>query len=460
MRTFLKTTLLVLATSMLFAIEDNPTDNEPGEKDLQFLRDWFKEKRAVSIEDKGGDLSLSGVVRATYDNLSAKRWYLDNGQEVGEQQYNNTDSNTAENNFGIRFDIYFDYKTCNTWTHAEVKFANDMGTQGGSTSGINLVKAYFGYRIFEDGATIFDVEVGRNKNYARFDSKVQFNSFLDGVLAKYVTHFGDFLEFDIRAAGTVVDFVEKQFGWIAQLSLNNIGGFGLYFRYAFSWWFKRGPTRVFNGEGDALKSVTLSNNPQNRFKISQFLLGYELDPEVLHFPVNFYAAILLNHSALRGHINPYTRNFTQGNEPQNLFGGKKEHIAWYAGLTAGKLEKKGDWSVEVTYQVVEAQSVPEWDMAGIGNGNPNDFSIYADLLPDVSTPDDPSIPDDKGFPYGNTNFKGWNFNFGYLITTNISIILDYSFTNEKIGDLNPATLRPFPGKSDYHDFGVQLLYAF
>jgi hypothetical protein len=200
----------------------------------------------------------------------------------------------------------------------------------------------------------------------------------------------------------------------------------------------------------------MEKNPQFRFKISQWTLGYILDPEVLHFPVNFFGAFLFNHAATKHTEHPLLHE-TPGVRVTSLFGGKAESIAWYAGFTAGALEKKGDWAFEVTYQSVGAQSVPDWDMSGIGTGNPQGYVIYRDALSSVAT-----IPDDSGFPYGNVNFRGWDFNFSYLVTTNINVLLEYQFSREKLGNLKPAVdqPRPFPGDSDYHCFMAEILYSF
>ncbi len=90
---------------------------------------------------------------------------------------------------------------------------------------------------------------------------------------------------------------------------------------------------------------------------------------------------------------------------------KRVPNAWYIGFTLGKLCKACDWSIDINYQFVQAQAVPEFDLNGIGHGNAiNGLLSDAILL---------------GLPAGSahlfTNFKGWQFNALYALTDSLSI---------------------------------------
>ena len=41
----------------------------------------------------------------------------------------------------------------------------------------------------------------------------------------------------------------------------------------------------------------------------------------------------------------------------------------------GELKKKNDWSLDINYQVVQAQAVPDYDSVGIGLGNHGRFGV-------------------------------------------------------------------------------------
>ena len=52
----------------------------------------------------------------------------------------------------------------------------------------------------------------------------------------------------------------------------------------------------------------------------------------------------------------------------SLTNGKRANAGGYAGFTLGELKKKNDWSLDINYQVVQAQAVPDYDSSGIGLG--------------------------------------------------------------------------------------------
>ena len=407
------------------ADNEYPMDNAPDTKDINFLRNWFKTKRAVSVDEKGGDLSISGDVRFEYNGRT--------GRYNGDNALYGKDSGNARHEFKNRVDLFFDYRTCHTWAHIKLKFDNKMGVINGSTNKLVLEKGILGYRVFDNGkSAIVDLELGRTKLYNFFDSKVQFGALLDGASVRVANSFDRAFDFDLRAVYGVVSQKDNQYFAVAEADFMDIAETGIYAKYAYSHWRKHGYSKRWESNiGEWNPLGTLKDNPQFKFQISQFLLGYQMDPEVLRFPLKIYGAFLINHAAQE-----VATTYAQIAD--------KERTAWYAGLTAGQVVKRGDWSAEVVYQSVGAQSVPDFDMAGIGNANPEASLLYAN-----------KAPGSFESPFGNTNFKGWTADVMFAVTNNVSLLLEYDWSKHKKGQLGTVPLT-----FDYHRFGASVIYAF
>lgn len=433
----------------VFAETNYPMDNEPESKDIEFLRNWFKTKRAVSIEEKGGELSLSGAVRAEYNGQSGR---ADTTGGEGSALYG-SETPSANNDFKNRVDLFFDYRTPHTWASIKLKFNNRMGSLGGQSSQLTLEKGIMGYRIFDNGkSALIDIELGRTKLYNMFDSKTQFNSILDGGSIRFADSIEGVFDLDMRVAMGLVDVRYNQHAYFGEIDFMDIGEIGLYFKYAYSHWRKHGtsaPWRTTNGTFGRMLTggsvVPVVDNPQFRFQISQFLLGYDMDPEVLRFPLKMYGAFSMNHAA---QDTPVTANGTSFTLPKN------QRYAWYAGFTAGKIVKRGDWSLEVIYQSVGAQAIPDFDVAGIGLGNPYGYNLYQ---PAFGAPTGiAALPVYSG-PAGDANYRGWTADLMFAITNNISVLLEYDWSKQKSRSFGSATNG---AKQDYHRFGVNAIYAF
>lgn len=417
----------VVGMGEVHADHEYPMDNAPDTKDIDFLRNWFKTKRAVSIDEKGGDLSMSGDVRVEYNGKSGRH----NGNPVF-----GTSTGNVRHEFKNRVDLFFDYRTCHTWAHIKLKFDNTMGVISGTTNKLVLEKGILGYRIFDNGkSAIVDLELGRTKLYNFFDSKVQFGAMFDGGSFRIANSFDRTFDFDFRAAYGVVAQKSNQYFAVAEADFMDIGETGVYLKYAYTHWRKHGSSQRYETPSatqtgwQALES--LQDNPQFKFQISQFLVGYQMDPEVLRFPLKIYGAFLVNHAAKEVATAFATINH-------------KEKTAWYAGFTAGQVVKRGDWSAEVIYQSVGAQSVPDFDMSGIGNANPDASLIYAHKgIGSVAA------------PFGNTNFKGWRADLMFAVTNNVSLLLEYDWSKNRKKQIGSSELT-----FDYHRFGASAIYAF
>ena len=148
----------------------------------------------------------------------------------------------------------------------------------------------------------------------------------------------------MKAGAFVIDQRVNHFGWATEVGFLSIGGSDLDIRYSFIDWQKRGKNRCF-----------ILDPVGSKFQISQFTLAYEIVPKFLNTNSLFeiYGAFLINTAARKN-------KFTDG---------KRANLGWYIDLYAGNVVKKGDWTFEVIYAYVQAQAVPDFDIAGPGRGN-------------------------------------------------------------------------------------------
>lgn len=433
------------ATTPLTADESDGSNFEEdlNERDFNALRDFLKAKRAIDITENTSTLTLSGDVRTEWRHLNEKAC----GETLRGAGSVIRGRPVSRNDFDIEFNLYFNYVYDRSWAVAQVRYDNSAGVDdnghpcfpaneddvgspcspgprekallcngdpegyhgSGACGDLCLKKAYFGYNLYLDGCSSFDVELGRRGNlYNVFDSNVQFLSRFDGILLKYDTSLESVSDWYLHAAGFVVDEKVNHFAWIAEMGFMNIADSNINFKYSFVDWEKNGTNRCF------------ARNPAGfRFLNSQFTLSYNIDPEVFSQPITFYGAFLMNHAA---------RRLVVGDSKT------RQNTAWYAGVLIGKVRKEGDWALEVQYQVVRAQAVPDNDSAGICRGNVLDESFTTCSR------------------RGNTNFKGWKIETLYALTNNITMdaILEWSkAADSRIG-----------GKHSYSKFEMEAIYAF
>src|ERR1700733_10717121 len=103
----------VLMTGMVSAAED--MNNE----DIQALRDWINSKRMITVKELGGQLSISGEVRA---EMQANNVVVDGKSQRGRG------TGKSNHDYDVEFNLGIDYRTENTWAAARIKFDNDAGT--------------------------------------------------------------------------------------------------------------------------------------------------------------------------------------------------------------------------------------------------------------------------------------------------------------------------------------------
>lgn len=436
MKNFLCLVLLFSAT--LFAAVDNlgptasgflsegnfgPQDDDDF-IDPHVLRDFIESKGLIECRKKTGLLTVAGDVRARWITSGEAAESLIHPGELIKQRGQGT--KTAENVYKSEVNIFLDYVAPRSWVSTKLKWVALDGIDGGSATRVELDRAFIGYDIFSKKKEDFYIEVGRSRLDYIFDSRIEFGSLFDGLHIYYTNCWPWLGEFIIHGGPFIVDSFTNHYAWIIETGVVGWAGTGFGFKYSLVDWHRFAPTLDYGNIKDAGKN-TVRNNPRYSFLVSQMLFGYERKIDFLGCKTLYiYGAVLANHDAKH---TPTTS-------------GKKLNGAWYAGFTLGKLCKACDWSLDVIYQSVQAQAVPEFDLCGIGHGNAANSLLSDAILLGLS----PALA--RGF----TNFKGWAASILYAMSDNLSLRAQGQYTtprNKSIG-----------GDFRFKSFEMSVIYAF
>jgi hypothetical protein len=196
--------------------------------------------------------------------------------------------------------------------------------------------------------------------------------------------------------------------------------YGVDLKYSFIDWKRRGKNRAFK------------HNPRGaQFQNSQFTLAYHVQEEWCYGePLKLYGAFLVNHAAKKHHFEE-GKSITQ-----------KKNLAFYVGFLYGEVCHAGDWSLDVTYEWVQAQAIPDPDNAGIGRGN-----VLGETFTQQGTG-----TGSAAYARGNANYKGWRFEGLYAVTDNLSLDALFQFSR--------AESKRYGGYLNYNKFKLQAIYAF
>lgn len=461
----------------LFAIKDvsaqigqeTSFDRQLRSIDDQPLREFVESKENIDVKQKANNLDISGDVRFYWQNLQEKGESLyENISSSGDNQNssrthekyrafrggNHVDREglpLGKNIFDVEFNLKMKYSYKKSWAMAHIQLDNPAGSRAsvrckeefpifnesgskvverksrntrrnlkgsGLAAAINLKRAYIGYNVWADGKHRVDIELGRRKFDDIFLSEIQFGNRFDGILLKYATAFDEIADFYWNTGAFVIDQRVNHFGYVTELGLLNIGDYGIDLRYSFVNWSKYGRNRCFY------------RNPEGTdFANSQISFSYKITPEFFctEVPVEFYGGFLVNHAAK---ATRFTKN-------------KKENLGWYGGIYLGQVIKEGDWAIDIEYVVVQAQAVPDADISSIGRGNIFNEGLF-DEMDDLGSLDIPRR--------GNGNFYGWRLNYLYALTDNLTADFVYQWSQ--------AQNRRIGGTHSYHDFEMEVIYAF
>jgi len=239
-----------------------------------------------------------------------------------------------------------------------------------------LRKCFAGYNVWERGTSRFDLEIGRRRLYDVFDSRIQFGSYFDGVLARFASSFEGITDFSLKASAFVVDQRVEHFAYVGELELLNLWDSGFDLKYSLIHWDREG------------KNSYQKKHPKGvRFVNSQVTAAYNLSPDLLNMKAKVYGAYLHNHKAPKWHGSNY----------------KRANDAFYVGALLGEIVRKGDWSADFCYQWVQAQAVSERDGTDSCRDNPKAVSFY-----------------NKKWG-GTSNYQGWRLEGIYALTDNWTI---------------------------------------
>lgn len=306
-----------------------------------------------------------------------------------------------------------------------------LGWHGtGKCNNLCLKKAFMGYNLFTCADEKFDIELGRRRLSHVFDSSIQFLSQFDGVLVKYSNSDDYWGNWYFYGAGLVVNERINHFAWVVELGFLNILDSGFDVKYSFIDWRKNGRAQCLrppeeDPDGNIISDRFFRNPDGFKFLNSQWTLTYHLNEDYFCAPARIFGAFLLNHNQ-----NKASYPFLNSNERGYV---KNCNYGWYIGFKVGEVFKEGDWSFEAQYQHVEPIAVPDGDSSGIGRGNVLDESFTS-------------------VGRGNTNFKGFKFEFLYGLTDNLTVDSIVEWTREIRDELG--------GPHRYSKVEIEAIYAF
>lgn len=388
-------TLFYFCTSLLFFGAKAYAEFE--EKDIEALRQWVNTKRQVTVNEKGGSLSISGEVRSEMQASYEKR----NGVS---QRGARTPFHVPHATYDVEVNLMFDYRTDRTWGSVKLEFDNNAGVFNGTLSKIKLERAYFGGRYVKTEDMTMDFEIGRRRIVTIVDSKLQGDSFFDGIFARWDQDFEHIAKAYVHAGVFLIDELRSQYGYLGELGLLDIADSGFYTKYLLIDWHTK------NLHNDL-------NNLRFRFLTNQLLLGYKFIPSKLNKLVVIYVG---------GLVNPIAKQLKITNHKRANWGG-------YAGFSIGELKKAGDWAMDANYQVVQAQAVPQFDATGIGTGNASGGGFYTVNFNGTGAPTTRRTAGGSG-----TNFQGYTITLEYLITNNLVIFQSWAQSHSLDSSIGPT----------------------
>lgn len=471
---------LGLSSTHVFGQQDTGFERRLDNRDDTAVREFVESKENIDVREKASNLEISGDVRFVWQNkhergrvlfvdessssdiirpiprsdIDSKYQNLRGGRHVGRDEIP-----ISCNEFYVKFNLKVKYDFDKTWAMGHLQFVNLAGISAspdckadfpifnssgsevvekikldrsfaghgsGVGAGINLKRAYIGHNLYADGKHRLDLEIGRRQLDDIFMSEIQFDNYFDGVLLEFASEIDKFSDWYLKGGVFVIDQRVNHFGWATEIGFLHLFDTSWDVRYSFIDWRRYHFNRCF-----------IDDAAGSKYQISQFTLAYQITPKIFNYevPVELYAAFLVNTAAKK------TR-FARG---------KRANLGWYFDLYAGNVVKKGDWTFEFIYAAVQAQAVPDYDVAGMSRGN-----ILNTRFEDVAFAHSPSSSssDIRGYfiSQGNANYQGCLFDFLYAVTDNLSIDLSYEFS--------VAADKHIGGSHNYHNLEFEFLYAF
>jgi hypothetical protein len=395
---------LAVLAAPLSGAEESAQKAGPNSAQAVILQEWLADNFAVKLKNKGGQLQLAGAIAVEGAGVSEK---INGNQMRGECG----PCEKPNYPFTVGFTLNGSYKAPRSWAVFYLNFGNDMGIKPGQTDGISLDRAFFGYAFIDNGDQRLELNLGRRFIGDIFNSSIQFDSQLDGLDVKYADVIPKVGDFYIQGAVFLVNQLTNHWAWAAEAGLLNVAETGLYMQLSFIDWYKGGKTDLELETSIGVEDMFAVHNPRYRFMNLQPQIGYEFQIPLWgkERDINFYGAVSYNFLArpltIQNSGKPEPYSFC--NEccdcccPPKCVNIPRAPWAGYVGVTIGDLGEPGDFLCDLHYEYVQAQSVPEFDLAGIGLGNCQKNDLYASGM-------------------GVTNYQGVAFKALYQITPHIT----------------------------------------
>ncbi|MFY7843397.1 MAG: hypothetical protein ACOVOR_05230 [Rhabdochlamydiaceae bacterium] len=372
-------TIYLLSFSFLFSDTiDNSSDR--SQSDIDALKEWVNSRRQIKIKEMGGTLSIGGEVRA---ELLSGREFKNGVKQRGVGGI----SGLPKNVYDIEVNLMLDYRSERSWSGIKLEFDNDAGIYNGSLNKMKVEKAIIGYRLVDSDIYTVDLELGRRKMSSMVESKIMYSSFYDGFWLKWDRSYEKLGDLYAHGGYFIVDEKAHHYSYLFELGLLNLANTGFYTQYSLIDWH----TKTYD---DHIKREVFN------FVVSHLTTGYKFTPKKLNKLVNLYLGGCFNHNAKKIDLSQNTRSNGAG----------------YLGLSVGQLSKKGDWSLDINYQIVQAQAIPDFDNMCVGSGgNATDSGFYLKKIREMK---ERQIPSEAA---GNGNCRGFQITFEYLLRDNLNI---------------------------------------
>ena len=390
-------------------IKPPKASNSFSQEEIDQLREWIKSKRqTVGIKSLGGELTFSGEVHTGMN-------YVNEVVDGVRQRGVNAATPLPSRDYMVEVDLLMNYRADYSWATSKIRFKNREGVISGTADKLTLDRGFIGVSLAEGETYQMALEAGRRKFNYTFDSKIEFGSYMDGLLFKYDQSIDVVGDLYFYGGPFVVDFLNDHYGYMFELGALNVGNTGIYIKYSFIDW----DTKHYTNE-------LLSHRYD--FMNSQLTFGYKVVPPYINKVLTLYSAALVNSAAKKLEITKY----------------QKDNWAWYVGFSLGELRNQGDWSVDVNYQYVQPQAVPDYDFSGIGRGNAAGVGLYA-------LDKDYKKPTTSKTAVGPCNYKGFEATMFYLFTTNFSLRQTFQLST-RAKDIGPIF--------KYKAYSMELVYLY
>lgn len=411
------------------------------DEDFEAIRDFVGSKKVIAISQKEGNLSIYGDTRASYAFRHQK-------QEITPGQFFNwgssplateTHGGKGASLFQLMFNLGARYRADASYACAELRFKDRMGLDSdanargnGESSKISLRKAYLGYYFIDNGIIQLRTQLGRNKLEDFYESYIQFDSQCDGVTALLYGQFEAIFDLEAATGVYVINNMSNFYFYVAELVFRNIAGSGVYIGANFIDWYQKKPTfpSGFIETNPRQKWNTITNDPRYKFRNIAFFLGWKTPESIFKVPIEVYSGVVINTAAERRANTAYL----------------KANKGYYIGTQWGSIRKKGDWSLDLRYELVQAQAIPQWDISGIGQGNLKGYGLY------FNTNNPPTEITDPALAHGTGNYRGWTGKGIYAFTNSLSGSLSYAYSN--------AATRRIGGQNRWRKLELEFIYSF